>query len=185
VASTVHHVVMAHRVTEHLDRARAVVVTAHANAPRRSRRREWSVTLGVVGSAAIAGNAFVGRDALAWFGELRRPRGVPTMPVFAFAGVAYYAALATILHRARRRGDQRTARCAAIVLIGNELWNVAFFQRRSTRNGFVGIVAFAAAVLALRHSTRSDPVSRRLVDAYLAWVVYDAWWTYRLWRLNP
>jgi hypothetical protein len=41
--------------------------------------------------------------------------------------------LATLLHRARHRGDRRTTVWAGIVLIGNELWNVAFFLLRSTR----------------------------------------------------
>jgi translocator protein len=71
------------------------------------------------------------------------------------------------------------------VLVLNEAWNVAFFGRRSTRNGFVGTVAFTAPLAGLAAAVRHDPVSRRLVGGYAAWVVYDLWWSYRLWGLNP
>jgi hypothetical protein len=42
-----------------------------------------------------------------------------------------------------------------VVLAGNEIWNAYFFGRRSTRNGFLGVLG------------------------------YDVPWSYQLWRLNP
>jgi translocator protein len=93
--------------------------------------------------------------------------------------------MAIVLSRALRHRDKRATAAAITVLAGNELWNVAFFGRRSTRNGFYGIVIFAIAVVVLRVLVHRDRVSRHLVDGYLAWVGYDAWWTMRLWQLNP
>jgi translocator protein len=110
---------------------------------------------------------------------------MPTMPVFAAAGVAYYAAMGIVLSRVLRRRDGPAVAATIATLIGNELWNVAFFVRRSPRSGFFGIIVFGFAVGVLRRRVCNDPVSRRLVDAYLLWLVYDAWWTFRLWRLNP
>jgi benzodiazapine receptor len=48
---------------------------------------------------------------------------------------------------------------AFAVLAGNELWNAAFFGRRSPRAGFLGILAFLGPLLALQKSVASDPPS--------------------------
>jgi tryptophan-rich sensory protein len=150
----------------------------------RRRRGRLAVTVASVVTAAIAGNAVIGRDSLEWFRELRRPVGMPSMPVFATVGVGYYAAMGTVLYRGQQRGD-RTATTLAVVVLGlNELWNVAFFGRRSPRNGFLGILLFAFPVVALRRRVRDDNLSRRLLDGYAIWLAYDAWWTHRLWHLN-
>jgi translocator protein len=150
----------------------------------RQGRRRLAVTVASVATAAIAGNAVIGKDSLEWFRELRRPVGMPSMAVFATVGVGYYAAMGTVLYRAQQRGD-RTAITLAVVVLGlNELWNVAFFGRRSPRNGFLGILLFAFPVVALRYRVRGDFLSRRLLDGYATWLAYDAWWTRRLWHLN-
>jgi len=72
------------------------------------------------------------------------------------------------------------------VLVGNELWNVAFFGRRSTRGGFLGLLGFLIPLAGLQHSVMGDPSARRALTPYTAYVLfYDAPWSYRLWRLNP
>jgi tryptophan-rich sensory protein len=154
-------------------------------AARRARWRRSAVTIGSVGTAGVVGNALIGRDALMWFRQLVRPRGMPTLAVFTVVGVAYYAAMAVVLQRAQRRRDGRSVALALVVIAGNELWNVAFFRRRSTRAGFAGLSVFVVPVLALRRSVDADPTSRRLTDGYLLWLAYDLWWTHRLWQLNP
>ncbi|HYH49447.1 MAG TPA: TspO/MBR family protein [Acidimicrobiia bacterium] len=136
-------------------------------------------------SAAVAGNAFVGRESLEWFRSLRRPRGMPSMPVFLAVGAAYYVAMGTVLYRCLQRRDRRAGTLAVSVLALNEAWNIAFFGSRSTRNGFLGTVAFTGPLGALATAVRKDPVSRTLVGTYAAWVAYDLWWTHGLWRLNP
>ena len=148
------------------------------------RRPQLAATVAGVASAAIAGNALIGKGSLDWLRGLRRPSGMPSMPVFAAVGVGYYAAMGTILHRARQRGDRPAIWLTVVVLTLNELWNVAFFGRRSPRNGFLGVVLFAVPVAALRHRARRDDLSRRLLDGYATWLAYDAWWTGRLWHLN-
>lgn len=136
--------------------------------------------------AAVAGNAFVGRESLAWFRDLRHPRMQLPMAGFYGVGAAYYAAMGVVVHRAVQRNDARTYRWAITVLAGNEIWNAFFFGRRSTRDGFLGILAFLPPLALLQAAVTDDEVSRLLVGSYTAWVVgYDVPWTYLLWRLNP
>ena len=149
------------------------------------RRRQLQLTLAATAAAAVAGNGLVGRESLAWFRSLHRPRGMPSMPVFMAVGGAYYVLIGTVLYRSMRRRDRRATRLAVAVLVLNEAWNAAFFGRRSTRNGFLGTVAFCLPLGALQAAVRHDAASRRLVATYGGWVAYDLWWSHRLWRLNP
>ncbi len=149
------------------------------------RRQPLLVAAAATGIAAVVGNGFIGRESLAWFRSLRRPRGMPSMPVFMAVGAVYYLAMGTVLYRSLRRRDRRASGLALGVLVLNEAWNVAFFGRRSTRNGFVGTVGFTVPLVGLAAAVRHDPVSRSFVGGYAGWVGYDLWWSYRLWRLNP
>ncbi|MCA1845310.1 MAG: tryptophan-rich sensory protein, partial [Actinobacteria bacterium] len=151
----------------------------------RDRRRSLQIAAGATGVAAVVGNAFIGRDALGWFRSLRRPRGMPSKAVFMVVGFAYYLLMGTVLYRALRRHDRPGTALSLTVLAGNELWNFAFFGRRSARNGFAGTAVFLVPLSALFAAVREDPLSRNLVGTYGAWVAYDVWWTYTLWRLNP
>lgn len=148
-------------------------------------RRALAVSAGTTGAAAVLGNAFIGKESLAWFRALRRPSGMPPFGAFLAVGVGYYLLMGTVLFRSLRRGDRRATALALTVLSLNEAWNVALFGRRSTRNGFIGTVAFTIPLAGLRMAVRDDRLSLRLVETYGAWVAYDLWWTYGLWRLNP
>jgi benzodiazapine receptor len=150
-------------------------------APGRSLKQ--AIALSAV--AAVTGNAFVGRDSLAWFQSLRRPRGMVPMPAFYAVGGLYYAAMTTVTKRALDRGDRRALGWAAAVLVGNEAWNYAFFGRRSPGLGLAGTVVFLVPLGALRSAVADDPVSARLIEIYGAWVAYDLYWAHGLWRLNP
>ncbi|MGY1698928.1 TspO/MBR family protein [Geodermatophilus sp. SYSU D00766] len=141
--------------------------------------------LPVVG-AAVAGNALVGRESLRWFRGLRHPASQLPMPGFYAVGGAYYLVMGVVVHRAARRGDRRSYRLAMAVLAGNELWNAAFFGRRSTRNGFLGVLAFLVPLGLLQASVAGDRTSALVLAPYTAYVLgYDVPWTHRLWRLNP
>lgn len=136
-------------------------------------------------AAAVVGNAFIGKDSMRWFRGLRAPRMQLPMPAFGVVGATYYVELGIVLHRAHRNDDRSVRRRALLVLAGNELWNAAFFGRRSPRNGFVGIVAFLGPLLALQRAVSSDRPSLVALTPYTLWVIgYDVPWTYRLWQLN-
>ena len=91
-----------------------------------------------------------------------------------------------MLYRSAERQDDRAYRLAMLVLSGNELWNGVLFGRRSTRGGFLGMLAFTVPVSLLQLSVQEDKVSTLALSPYTAWVIgYDIPWTYLLWRYNP
>ena len=154
-----------------------------------SRSRDLRALAAAVGppmAAAVAGNAFIGRDSLRWFRQLNQPRFQLSLPAFGLVGATYYVQMGTVLYRAYLNRDSRVRHLALIVLAGNELWNVAFIGRRSPRNGFAGTLVFLVPLLALQKSVTPDPASMIALTPYTLWVVgYDVPWSYRLWRLNP
>jgi translocator protein len=130
--------------------------------------------------AAVVGNAFIGKESV------RTPRIQLPLPAFIVAGAVYYVQIGIVLYRACRTANQGMRNRALLVLAGNELWNVAFFGRRSPRNGFAGVLVFLAPLLALQKSVADDPPSLAALTPYTMWVIgYDVPWTYALWRLNP
>jgi translocator protein len=153
-----------------------------------SRSARLKSAIAVVGpplAAAVLGNAFIGKDSMRWFRGLQAPRMQVPMAAFGVVGATYYVELGTVLYRAHRNDDQVVRRLALLVLAGNELWNVAFFGRRSPRNGFLGILLFLGPLLALQKAVSSDRPALVALTPYTLWVVgYDVPWTYRLWQLN-
>jgi tryptophan-rich sensory protein len=136
-------------------------------------------------AAAVLGNALIGKDSMRWFRGLRAPRMQLPMPAFGIVGATYYLQIGTVLYRAHSNDDRLVRRLALLVLAGNELWNAAFFARRSPRNGFVGILVFLGPLLALQKAVSSDRPSLFALTPYTIWVIgYDVPWSYRLWQLN-
>jgi tryptophan-rich sensory protein len=73
-------------------------------------------------SAAVLGNALVGRESMTWFRGLRQPRMQLPMPGFYAVAAVYYVLMGVVIHRAVVRRDARSYRLAMVVLTGNELW---------------------------------------------------------------
>jgi tryptophan-rich sensory protein len=138
-----------------------------------------------VGGAAVAGNAFIGKEAMGWFRGLDAPRWQLPLSAFLGVGALYYGLIGYVLARSI---DRREAGCVAwsvAVIVGNEAWNGAFFGRRSARAGFVGVCAFLVPLFALQRSVAGDVRSRTVLAPYTAYVLlYDLPWTYRLWQRN-
>jgi len=149
---------------------------------RRSALRAGACT----GVAAVAGNAFIGKGAMAWFRGLTAPRWQLPMPAFLSVGALYYGIVGYVLARSLDRRDARSTAWSLAVLVGNEAWNGVFFGRRSTRAGFLGVCAFVVPLAALQRSVAGDARASRALAPYTAYVLaYDLPWTHRLWRLNP
>jgi tryptophan-rich sensory protein len=108
-----------------------------------------------------------------------------SLPAFATVGVAYYVLIGIVIYRACDRRDRMATRLALVVLVLNEVWNLAFFRFRSVRNGFVGILMFLLPLVALQRVVSKDVPSAVVLAPYTAWVIaYDMPWTFGLWRLN-
>jgi benzodiazapine receptor len=149
-------------------------------------RRPLAAAIGPTVAAAVVGNVLVGRESQRWFRGLHQPRFAIPLPAFAVVGGVYYLQLGVVRYRALERQNATAARLGLIVLALNELWNLAFFAPRSTRNAFVGCLVFAVPVAALQKAVRDDRVATLALAPYTTWVlVYDIPWSYRLWRLNP
>jgi len=164
-----------------------------SRSPRPATLSAWagpgqSTVLAVAASAAAAvlGNAFIGREAMRWFRELRKPRWQLPLPIFVAVGMVYYLILGRVLARSLARRDARATSWALTVMAGNELWNLVFFGRRSTRDGFLGLLVFLLPLAALQHAVGDDRSSRRALTPYTIYVLlYDLPWIHQLWKLNP
>ena len=122
---------------------------------------------------------------MAWFRNLNAPRWSLPMPGFIAVGAAYYGTLGYVLARALDRRDNKSTGLAVTILVGNEAWNALLFGRRNTREAFIGLLVFLAPLVALQRSVWADPRARWTLLPYTAYVIlYDAPWSYRLWRLN-
>ena len=149
-------------------------------------RRLLAATIGPTVAAAVLGNVLVGRESQHWFRALQQPRFAIPLPAFVVVGGVYYLLLGVVRYRALERQNATAARLGLIVLALNEIWNLAFFAPRSTRNAFVGSLVFAVPLAALQKAVRDDRGATLALAPYTVWVlVYDIPWSYRLWRLNP
>jgi tryptophan-rich sensory protein len=165
---------------------RAVAPSSGTGVGRGVARRSVLQASALTGAAAVAGNAFVGKGAMAWFRGLTAPRWQLPLPAFLVVGALYYGVIGHVLARSIDRRDARSTAWSLAVLIGNEAWNGVFFGRRSARAGLVGLCAFVVPLAALQRSVAGDPRSRWALAPYTAYVLgYDLPWVYRLWRLNP
>ena len=117
-------------------RRRRRIAVGLARCEARNVPRPVAIAVGVTVTAAVAGNALISKDDLAWLYGLRVPRMQLPLARFAAVGVVYHLLLGCVLYRAADRRDRTATRLALAVLVLNEVWNVGFFGRRSVRTGF-------------------------------------------------
>jgi tryptophan-rich sensory protein len=139
---------------------------------------------------AVFGTALVGGSGLEWYEGLEKPRFLVPLGIFYLVGTLYYVLFAVVVYRVLVRIDDPLGRALSLgltagVMLLNELWNFGFFGLRSTLAGFLGILVFLALLTALVAALRRyEGFSAVLLVPYYAWVLYDAAWTYQLWKLN-
>lgn len=139
---------------------------------------------------AVFGTALVGGSGLEWYEKLEKPWFLVPLEIFFLVGALYYALFAVVVYRVLARIEDPRGRALSLgltagVMLLNELWNFGFFGLRSTLVAFLGILVFLALLTALVAALRRyERFSAMLLVPYYAWVLYDAVWTYELWRLN-
>ncbi|RKD76456.1 TspO/MBR related protein [Sinobaca qinghaiensis] len=135
---------------------------------------------------AVLGNLLIGKQELSWFEQLKRPKFFnASIKLFLIVGILYYMIVGIILYRALDATNTFVVVLSIVILVLNELWNIAFFKPKSTFNGFMGIVIYLVPCIILFTALlRFDNLSAFLFFLYVLWVLYDLYWTYGLWKLN-
>jgi tryptophan-rich sensory protein len=148
----------------------------------------WVAAAVCIAAAALEG-LFAGRDVNKRLGELRQPPLSPPFGVWVAIGLCYYVICFLVLLRLleSRPSPLRGFALAtvALLLIGNAVWNLVFFRRRSLEGAAMVSLAYAAlALLVAVLLLQVDPVSARIFVPYLIYLAYGTWWVLALRRLN-
>lgn len=134
---------------------------------------------------ALAGGGI--RERLA---RLRLPPYSPSLPIWIGIGVFYYVICFIILRHLIAANLFSGWHGAALsllgaILIGNALWNLVFFRLRALRMSFVAFIPYGFLALVLAAVlVRTYPLGAWLWMSYCIYLVYGAWWGYRVWQLN-
>jgi translocator protein len=121
---------------------------------------------------------------------LRMPPYSPPFVVWLLIGVLYYTICFIVLRHLLAVGPgtllvRIALALLVVVLLVNALWSVLFFRRRDLRASFIAFgpyaVVVAALVLSLWHIYSFGAL---LFLCYWIYLLYAAWWGYRLWLLN-
>ena len=140
--------------------------------------------------AAVLEGALAGRGVRQRFAALRMPPYAPPFFVWILIGLIYYFICFVVLRRLLAADPLTLGACAAlalliIVLVANSLWSVLFFRRRDLRASFIAFIPYTVVVAALVLSlSRIYPFGAALFTCYCIYLLYAAWWGYRVWLLN-
>jgi tryptophan-rich sensory protein len=148
------------------------------------------LALALTVAAAALESLAAGRDIRGRLAEVRQPRGSPPLGVWVGVGGLYYLTSFVVAVRLLAVDPLKGARAVALallvaLLLGNALWNAAFFRRRNL--GLSWRVARGYAVLALGLAValwRADAVALGVFAPYLLYLVYGTWWVYRVYQLE-
>jgi tryptophan-rich sensory protein len=141
-------------------------------------------------AAAALESVLAGGGVKQRFAELRQPPLSPSLAIWVVVGLLYYAMCFALMYRLLA-GDflsalARTAFALVVILmLANAAWNYVFFRRKNMRGSFLFFVGYGTLAVALAAVLLSiDGLAASLVLLYLCYLVYAAWWAYRLWQLN-
>lgn len=122
--------------------------------------------------------------------ELRMPAYSPGFLVWMSIGLLYYVMCFLILRRLLFGGTFSNSHPWALMLViavlaANASWNVLFFRLRALFASFLAFIPYGILVLAL--AAILIPIyafGTMLLTAYCGYLIYAAWWSYRVWQLN-
>jgi translocator protein len=140
---------------------------------------------------ALLGGLVGGEPPNGWAAELQTPEAAPPAILFLLVGALYYLIFGFVLYRIQVHVPERDARrwllgLTLVVLAVGEIWNAVFVGLRSPGAGFAGMLLFFALLLALWVRLLSrERTSSWILAPYVVWSVYDLFWSFQIWRLNP
>ncbi|QAS51235.1 hypothetical protein HLI_02925 [Halobacillus litoralis] len=152
--------------------------------------KSFLLSISIVVTLAILGNAFVGDGLTVWYAELDKPWYLVPLWFFIIIGILYYMMVSVILYRQISNIAGSMLRKVALILtlsmlVGNELWNYLFFGLKSTLLGFISLIPFIMIVGLLAFTLKKiDVFSFRILLPYVLWLVYDLIWTFGLYMQN-
>ena len=140
-------------------------------------------------AAASLEGLLAGRGVKKHLARLRQPPFSPPFAVWIAIGVFYYLICYVVISRVINSPESPLWGIAlalmVILLIGNALWNLLFFRRKNVDASTVVMLAYlAVAVIVAILLTRIDRVSSWVFAPYLIYLVYAAWWSISVQRLN-
>lgn len=147
----------------------------------------WAISICLVG--VLLEGLFAGRGVKRHLAQLHQPPLSPPFAVWVGIGVLYYLVCFIVLSRLINFWDSPlwgvTLALMLILLIGNAAWNLVFFRLKNVRASTVVMLAYLAiALLVATLLTRIDRVSSWVFLPYLIYLLYAAWWSLSVWRLN-
>ena len=138
-------------------------------------------TAAAIGGAVVAASAIGGlvqsKRSMRWYESLRKAPGQPPPWVFGPVWTVLYLGIGWNGYRLWRGIDSPQRRRARALWIGqmvtNAAWTPLFFGLRRPALALVDQLALDAFVVALRREIGSvDPRAAKVLDAYLAWLVF-------------
>ncbi|MGB0384347.1 MAG: TspO/MBR family protein [Ardenticatenaceae bacterium] len=152
-------------------------------------KKNWqalALSIFVPVSAAILGNGFISENAMIWYDQLNHPWY--KLPLWGSVIIAFllYIGYGVIIYRTFSQRHYIATLAGALVLFGNEIWNIFFFGTRNLSLTFWVTVLFALLVLIQTATVyKKDRLSFAISLIYLMWVVlYDVPWLYQLSMTN-
>lgn len=155
-----------------------------------SRTAAILVSLGVCVVGAILEGAAAGKNVKPVFAKLRFPRFSPPLRVWYCIGVLYYATYCSLLYRLLRHdGDEGLAYISLVLVIAilaaNAFWNYLFFRAQNLLSASIlGILYSVVAIVLFICLMQFDRIAAFIQLPYLIYLVYAAWWSYGLLKLN-
>lgn len=128
--------------------------------------------------------------ALEWYADLERPAFLPPTLLVLIMAALYYVIMGIVLYRAQVHVPLGQSRKLAvgltlIVMAVNAIWNAVFMNLQVLAAGVAGMAVFVGLLLWLwLIFLRQDRTSFWILLPYVAWSLFDLFWTLQLWSLN-
>lgn len=124
-----------------------------------------------------------------WFQQLKTPKYSFSLQVWYFVGAIYYIIFGIIAYRQFSNNStlfSTSVILLTLVMILNGLGNFIIFKYRSLKWFYFVIYPFGLILLALILVLLPiDKISSLLASLYFIWLIYDLYYGYNMWKLNP
>jgi len=124
-----------------------------------------------------------------WFEQLKMPRYSFPLKIWYFVGAVYYIIFGIIAYRQfsiRTNIFSTPIILLVLVMLINGISNFIIFKYHSIKWFYLIVYPFGLLLLALIIVLApNDKLSTVLASIYFLWLIYDLYYCYNLWKLNP